>query len=314
MSRHLASRMLAPIANAPYLLLSLTALLWAINMVVGRYMVGAVPPITIACLRWLGATLIILPFAWPQLRRDAPIIRQHFWRLVVLSASGIACYNAMSYYGLQYTQALNGLLVQSMGPLLVALWSLLLFRDRLAGGQAVGILISLIGVVVIISRGDMDTLLHLKPNVGDMWIIVALIIYAFYTAILRVRPPLGPLSFLATIMAMGAVLLAPFMVWELASGSAVLHFDRFTFAVFAYVSTAPSLLAYLAFNRGVQLVGANRAAPYFHLMPVFGSALAILFLGERFEWFHGVGYALVLAGIVTATRSKPAPAEPADGL
>ncbi len=303
----------ARLANAPYVLLTFTALLWAINMVVGRYMVGSVPPVTIACLRWFGATLIILPFAWPHLRADAPVIRRHFGRLVLLSACGIACYNAMSYYGLQYTQAINGLLVQSMGPLLVGVWSLVLFRDRLSAGQVVGILISLLGVTVIVSRGTLDTLLHLSLNAGDMWILAALVIYAFYTAILRVRPPLGPLSFLASIMAIGGVLLLPFMIWELASG-AVLHFDRFTLSVLAYVSTAPSLLAYLAFNRGVQLVGANRAAPFFHLMPVFGSALAIVFLGERFEWFHGAGYALVLVGILTATRAGPATAEPAEGL
>lgn len=307
------TRATSRIWDAPYVLLTLTALLWAINMVVGRSMAGSVPPITIACLRWFGATLIILPFAWRQLRADAPVIRQHFWRLVLLSACGIACYNAMSYYGLQYTQAVNGLLVQSMGPLMVGVWSLVLFRDRLSGGQIAGVLVSLAGVIMIISRGDIDTLLHLSLNAGDVWILGALVIYALYTAILRVRPPLGPLSFLTSIMAIGGVLLMPFMVWELNSG-AVLHFDRFTLSVLAYVATAPSLVAYLAFNRGVQLVGANRAAPFFHLMPVFGSALAILFLGERLAWYHGAGYALVVAGILTATRARPAAPEPAEGL
>lgn len=301
------------LSNAPYVLLTLTALLWAINMVVGRYMVGAMPPITTACIRWFMATLIALPFAWPQLRADAPVIRRHVWQLVLLAASGIACYNAMSYYGLQYTQAINGLLVQSMGPLLVGVWSLVLFHDRLSAGQVTGILISLAGVLVIVGRGDPNTLLHLTLNVGDIWILAALVIYAFYTAILRVRPPLGPLSFLTSIMFIGGILLTPMMIWELAGG-AQLHFNRFTFAVLAYVSTAPALLAYLAFNRGVQLVGANRAAPFFHLMPVFGSALAILWLGERFEWFHGAGYALVLAGILTATRARPAVPAPSDGL
>lgn len=309
----LLARATARIVDAPYLLLTFTALLWATNMVVGRSMAGSVPPITIACLRWFGATLIILPFAWRQLRADAPVIRRHFPRLVLLSACGIACYNAMSYYGLQYTQAINGLLLQSMGPLLVGVWSLALFRDRLSGGQVAGVLVSLAGVIMIISGGSLETLMHLSLNVGDMWIIGALVIYAFYTAILRVRPPLGPLSFLATIMAIGGALLIPFAIWELSSG-AVLHFDRFTLSVLAYVATAPSLLAYLAFNRGVQLVGANRAAPFFHLMPVFGSALAILFLGERFAWYHGAGYALVVVGILTATRARAATPEPAEGL
>lgn len=291
------------INNAPYLLLTITALLWACNMVLGRFVAGHIPPITLACLRWAGATLILLPFSYRQVLGDWPIVRRNWLFLAVLSACGVSCYNAMSYYGLQYTQALNGLLVQSSSPLLIALWSLLLFRDRLSKGQIAGIVISLLGVVVIVSRGDIDVLLHLKPNVGDIWIIAALLIYAFYAANLRARPPMRSLSFLTVIMGMGALLLIPFALWEISQGH-VIHFNRMTLSVLAFVMTAPSLIAYLAFNRGVELVGANRAAPFFHLMPVFGSALAILVLGEQLEWFHGVGYALVIAGIITATRAR----------
>lgn len=294
--------------DAPYLLLTLTALLWAINIVLGRFVAGHVPPVTLAFVRWVGATLILLPFAWKQLTRDLPLIRRHFWLLVVLAGSGISCYNAMSYYGLQYTQALNGLLVQSVAPLLVALWTFLLFREQLSLGQAAGILTSLVGVLFIISHGDLDTFLHLKPNVGDVWIVAALVIYAFYAAILRKRPALGPLSFLAVIMAFGAVLLAPFAVWETLAGH-VLHFDRATIGTLIYVMIGPSLVAYLCFNRAVELVGANAAAPFLHLMPVFGTALAIVFLGEQMAWYHFAGYALVIAGIALATYAAKAGAK-----
>ncbi|MDI4666289.1 DMT family transporter [Xanthobacter autotrophicus] len=295
--------------DAPYLLLTVTALLWAINIVLGRFVAGHVPPVTLAFVRWVGATLILLPFAFGQIRRDLPLILRHFWLLVLLAATGIACYNAMSYYGLQYTQALNGLLVQSTAPLLVALWTFFIFRERLSPGQMAGIVTSLVGVLVIISHGSLDTFLHLKPNVGDVWIIFALFIYAFYAAILRKRPALGPLSFLAVIMALGSVLLAPFAVWEAALGH-TLHFDQMTLAVLAYVMVGPSIVAYLFFNRGVELVGANAAAPFLHLMPVFGTALAILFLGETMAWYHVAGYALVIAGIALATLAARAKVRP----
>lgn len=291
--------------DAPYLLLTLTALLWSINMVVGRFIAGHVPPVSLALVRWVGATLILLPFALPQIRRDLPVIKRHFWLLVLLSATGIASYNAMSYYGLQYTEAVNGLLVQSTAPLLVAVWSFVIFRDKLSLGQMAGVATSLAGVVVIISRGDVDTLLHLKLNTGDVWIICALVIYAFYAAILRKRPPLGPLSFLAVIMALGAVLLVPFALFEMALGR-VLVFDHVTLSVLAYVVIGPSIVAYLFFNRAVELVGANAAAPFLHLMPVFGTALAIVFLGEKLAWYHFAGYALVIAGIALATLSAKA--------
>ncbi|MFG1351328.1 DMT family transporter [Xanthobacter autotrophicus] len=295
--------------DAPYLLLTVTALLWAINMVIGRFVAGHVPPVTLAFVRWTGATLILLPFALGQLRRDLPLIRRHFWLLVLLAATGIACYNAMSYYGLQYTQALNGLLVQSTAPLLVALWTFFIFRERLSLGQMAGIVTSLVGVLVIISHGSLDTFLHLKPNVGDVWIIFALFIYAFYAAMLRKRPALGPLSFLVVIMALGSVLLVPFALWEAALGH-TLRFDRMTLTVLAYVMVGPSIVAYLFFNRGVELVGANAAAPFLHLMPVFGTALAIVFLGETMAWYHVAGYALVIAGIALATLSARARVRP----
>jgi drug/metabolite transporter (DMT)-like permease len=293
-------RPLKGLFNAPYVLLCLTSLLWAGNLVLGRYVAGHVPPFTLAMLRWIGATLILTPFALGQIRRDLPLIRAHFWSLLLLAGTGISCFNAMSYYALQYTEALNGLLLQSMAPLLVAVWCFALFRDRLRLGQAAGILTSLCGVLLIISRGDMDTLIHLKPNIGDVWILIALLIYAFYAAILRTRPPLGPLSFLTVIMALGAVLLVPFAIWEYATGH-VLTFDTRTVFVLAYVMVGPSLIAYLFFNRAVELVGANTAAPFLHLMPVFGTALAIAFLGEQIAWFHLAGYALVITGIALAT-------------
>ena len=296
--------------DAPYVLLSVTALLWAINIVLGRVVAGHVPPVTLAFVRWTGATLILLPFAFGQIRRDLPLIRRHFWLLVLLAATGIACYNAMSYYGLQYTQALNGLLVQSTAPLLVALWTFFIFRERLSLGQIAGIVTSLVGVLVIISHGSLDTFLHLKPNIGDVWIICALVIYAFYAAILRKRPALGPLSFLAVIMALGSVLLVPFALWEASSGR-ILHFDHMTLAVLSYVMVGPSIVAYLFFNRGVELVGANAAAPFLHLMPVFGTALAIVFLGETMAWYHVAGYALVIAGIALATLAARARGRPA---
>ena len=302
MPASLPARLARRLFDAPYVLLSTTAFLWAGNMVLGRYIAGHIPPITLSCVRWAGATLILLPFAWRQLVEDWPVIRRSLPLLLVLSAAGIASYNALSYYALQYTQALHGVLVQSVSPLLIALWSLFLFRDRLSRGQAFGILVSFLGVLVIVSRGDLEVLAHLRPNPGDLWILFALVIYAFYAAILRLRPPIRQMSFLAVIMGLGALLLLPLSILEARAGH-VMTLDAVTVTTLAYVMTGPSLIAYLFFNRGVELVGANRAAPFFHLMPVFGSVLAVVFLGEILEWYHGLGYALVLAGIVTATRA-----------
>jgi drug/metabolite transporter (DMT)-like permease len=296
-----ASRAGGWLFDQPYLLLSLTSLFWAGNTVLGRFIVGHVPPITLAFIRWSGAFVVLLPFASRHLVRDWPAIRKHAGAMALLAFTGFSVYNTMAYYGLQYTTAINGLLLQSVAPLFVAMWTFALFGDRLTLRQAGGICVSLCGVAVIVCHGSLAVLLGIAFNRGDVSFVIALVIYGFYAAFLRKRPPIHPFSFLAVGMGGGAVMLIPAVAWELASGRTVI-FDAESILSFAFVCIFPSLLGYLFLNRGIELIGANRAAPFIHLVPVFGSVLAIVLLGERFEIFHAVGYALVFAGITVATR------------
>ena len=154
--------------NQPYLLLSLTSLFWAGNIVLARYVGGHVPPMTLSCVRWIGAFLLLLPFAGRICARDWPVLRAHLPLMLLLSATGFAFNNAVSYWALQYTEALNALLIQSSGPLFVALWSLLLFGVRLTWAQLAGIVISLTGVLTIILRGDLSALAGIHFNKGDL--------------------------------------------------------------------------------------------------------------------------------------------------
>jgi drug/metabolite transporter (DMT)-like permease len=285
--------------DRPYLLLSLTSLFWAINIVLGRFIAGTVPPVALTTIRWGGAAAIALPFAWRYLRRDWPLMMRSLPVLLFLSLTGIAIYNTLAYHGLEMTEAINGLLMQSTGPFIIAIWSLVLFRDRLTLAQLFGIVASLIGVLVIISRGDFSALLGLRLNEGDLWILAALVLYGLYSSSLRLRPAIHPLSFIAFTITAGAVMLVPAAAVEFLMGRHV-NPTPAAFAVLVYVAIFPSLVAYVCFNRGVELIGANRAGPFFHLMPVFGSAIAIAFLGERPEVFHALGYALIIGGIVVA--------------
>jgi drug/metabolite transporter (DMT)-like permease len=287
--------------NQPYLLLSLTALFWAGNIVLARHVGDHVPPITLTTIRWFGVFLILLPFAWPHLRRDWPVLRANLPLMLFLSAIGFAFNNAISYWAMQYTEALNALLIQSSGPLFVALWSLILFGVRLTGAQLAGIAISLIGVLTIILRGDFGALASIAFNKGDVMFAASLVSFALYSALIPRRPVTHQLSLISFTTLCGALMLLPFSVWEYSTG-AVLKFDFLTLATLGYMLIFPSTLAYLFFNRGLALIGPNRAAPFFHLVPVFGSAMAILLLGEQPRLFHLVGYALVLAGVVIAAR------------
>jgi drug/metabolite transporter (DMT)-like permease len=291
--------------NQPYLLLSLTSLFWAGNIVLARFVAGHVPPMTLSCVRWIGAFLMLLPFALPHLKRDWPALRAKLPLMLVLSATGFAFNNAISYWALHYTEALNALLIQSSGPLFVALWSLVLFGVRLTLAQFAGIILSLTGVLVIILRGDLSALASIHFNRGDLMFGGAVLSFGLYSALMPYRPRTHQLSLISFTIGCGAALLFPFSVWEFLNG-VTLKPDALTAATMLYVMIFPSTLAYLFFNRGIALIGPNRSAPFLHLVPVFGSAMAILLLGEKLRLFHLIGYALVLAGIVIASRRASA--------
>jgi drug/metabolite transporter (DMT)-like permease len=292
------------IANQPYLLLSITALCWAGNAVVGRLAAGHIPPVTLSFLRWSLAFLIILPLAWKHLLRDWSAIRARVGTMVVLSITGIGAFNTMQYWALEHTEALNTLLLQSAGPLFVAVWSLILLGDRLTLAQAGGILLSLAGVLVILLRGDLTTLAAIEFNRGDVIFTAALVIFGFYSVLSLKRPQIHGLSFVGFTFGCGAASLIPLLILELFSRP-LMKLDAPNLLTLFYVAVFPSTIAYLCFNRGVQLIGANRTAPFFHVVPVFGSIMAIVFLGERPQLFHFIGFALVLIGVFVASR-KPA--------
>ncbi|QWG22545.1 DMT family transporter [Bradyrhizobium sediminis] len=292
------------LANQPYLLLSITSLCWAGNAIVGRLAAGHIPPVTLSFLRWSLAFLIILPFAWSHLVRDWAAIRSHLGTMVILSITGIGAFNTMQYWALEHTQALNTLLLQSAGPLFVAAWSLVLLGVRLTLAQAGGLALSLVGVLVILLHGDLTTLKNIEFNAGDIIFVAALAIFGLYSALSYKRPRIHGLSFVGFTFGCGAAVLIPLLIWELLARP-VMRIDTANLLSLFYVAVFPSTLAYLCFNRGVQLIGANRAAPFFHVIPVFGAAMAIVFLGEQPQLFHVIGFALVLTGVFVASR-RPA--------
>ena len=291
------------LANQPYLLLSITALCWAGNAIVGRLAAGHIPPVTLSFLRWAFAFLIILPFAWKHLVHDWAAIRSRLGIMILLSITGIGAFNTLQYWALEHTQALNTLLLQSAGPLVVAAWSLVLLGVRLTLAQAAGILLSLAGVLVILLHGDLTKLSGIDFNIGDLIFLVALAIFGIYSVLSLKRPNIHGLSFVAFTFGAGAACLIPLFIWELFARPPM-QIDTANLLTLAYVALFPSTIAYLCFNRGVQLIGANRAAPYFHVVPVFGTVMSIVFLGENPQAFHLIGFALVLTGVFVASR-KP---------
>ncbi len=289
--------------NQPHLLLTLAILFWAGNFILGRAFHTEIPPIALAFWRWAVASLLIIVPAWPHLRNDRVAIMQHWPVILLLAVLGVSSFNTLAYSGLQYTQAINAFLVQSLMPVLIVALSFLLFREQVTGRQALGILVSLSGAVTIIAHGDIHRLLSLNLNRGDLLVFAAVVCYAGYTVMLRKRPAIHPLSFIAATFWIGSLVLLPLYLWE-AVNVRSLEPSRNAFLVIAYVAVFPSIASYLCYNRGVELIGANRAGLFIHLMPVFGSVMAMLFLDEDFRAFHAVGIGLIASGIALATGRK----------
>jgi drug/metabolite transporter (DMT)-like permease len=289
-------------ARAPYLLLALAVLLWSGNLVVGRARREVLPPIAFNFWRWTVALAILLPFAWRELIAARQVIRREWKILTLLAATGITTFHSAVYTGLSQTEAINGALYFATSPLFFVLLTWLLFGQRVSWRQALGVAASMLGAAIVIARGDLTALAGLQLAASDLWLLLAVVLWALYSVLLQRRPAdLPPLALLAATMVIGLALLAPLYALELAAGRHMTLGLESLLGI-GYVSLFASVIAYIFWNRGVREVGPNPAGVMLNLMPVFGAGLAVALLGERLAGHHWLGAALVLAGILLAGR------------
>lgn len=275
--------------------LALTMLFWAGNSIIGRAVRGDIGPFTLAFGRWFIALLILTPFVLRATASQWSEVRRHWRPILFLGLVGVAAFNGLLYSGLRFTTASNGLLLQALIPGLVLLISVLAFRDRVSPGQVLGVLLSTLGVAVIVFRGDLGAVLRLSLGRGDVLVLCGCIAWALYTACLRLRPPLQPLSFMYLTFCIGALAMAPLAANELRT--IPVNWGPDVIGALAYVGIFPSLCAYFLYNDAVARIGAGSAGQTISLMPVFGALLATQLLGERLYWYHGVGMTAILCGI-----------------
>lgn len=291
-------------ASTAYVLLTLTALFWAGNWVIARGMQGYMSPVAMAFWRWTGAFLILLPFVARPIAVEWPAIRRSWKILVLLGVLAVALFNTLTYTGLRYTTATSAVLLNSVIPILIIAINFAFLGERVGPRQAAGVLISLAGVAAIVARGDVQTLIHLRLNPGDVWVLAAMVGWAVYTVCLRWRPrELSSMAFTGTLIVIGVATLLPIFAWDY-SGGARTEWNVRTFAAVAYFAVFPSVLAYFFWNAAVARVGGDRAGTFLHLMPLFGSVLSWIFLGEALAWYHYAGAALIFLGLFVATAKS----------
>ncbi|MEN9479105.1 MAG: hypothetical protein RLZZ298_500 [Pseudomonadota bacterium] len=281
----------------PYLLLTLTALFWSGNMVLGRGIRADVPPMALAFWRWAIAFALVLPLALPHFKEQWPLLKKGWKPVVILGLIGVGGYNTFAYIALQYTSATNAVLLNSFIPVATIAISWAFLGKHLKRLEGLGVVISMCGALTIVARGDFNVLLHLNLNVGDAWMLLAVAVWAVYTVGLAWRPSgVHPMLMLAAMTAVGLAALLPAYLWEMAQGRQI-NVYLGSLASLAYVGIFPSFLGYIFYNRGVGEVGASKASLFIHLMPVFGTLLSAIFLNEIPLWYHYLGIGLIFTGI-----------------
>ena len=288
----------------PYTALVVTMLCWAGNWVLGRAIRDAMPPIALNFWRWVVAALIVAPVALPRLRGKGAAIRRHWPLLLGLGATGIALFQVLVYAGLRHTATVNAVLMNAAAPLFIILCTWFVDRDRASLRQIAGLLISFVGIVVIIERGELAALANFRLDVGDLIVLTAMPVWGIYAVLLKRRPrEFDGVGLLFLISVAGLLVLAPFVLAEAVWFKAP-TLSLATVAGVLYLGLFASVLAYVCWNYGVAVVGPNRAGFMIHLLPAFGTVLAVLLLGEEVRVYHLIGIGAILAGVTLATSSR----------
>ena len=289
--------------NHAYLLIVQTAVAWSGNSITARGVNDVIPPIGLAFWRWVVALPILVILAWPYLGKDLPQLKHNWLIIVVLAALSITIYNTLIYEALLTTTAINSFLINTSRPVIIVLMSILFFRQGITPVQSIGFVLALLGTVTIILRGEPVRLLTLEFNSGDFLILGATIAWALYTVLLPKRPKMHPTSFLAITVFAGTIMLLPLYIWE----TIYIQPTPFRFETVwsvLYLAIISSIFAYLCYNRAVELAGPNKAGQVSYMLPIVGSTLAILLLGEKFQFFHVIGLPLIFCGVYLGSKGK----------
>ena len=294
-----------PALRLPYLLLTLTALIWGGNAIAGKFAVGHVSPMILTMSRWAIAFAILGTIAQSKIRQDWPIIRKNWLYLLLMGGGGYTIFNYCLYSALQYIPAITAALEQSAMPLVVFAINFVFYKSGIKSLQIVGFTLTVIGVLVIISSGKPFEFITSSGegfNRGDMFMLVSILAYGAYTAALRSKPDMHWQSFLASLIFAAFLVATIGAVAETMAGNAVFPTTTQGITVILYAAIFPSLVSQGLFINGNEAIGSSRAALFINLVPVFAALLAVLLLGELLHWYHAIAFILVIGGIVIAER------------
>ena len=289
--------------NSAYIFLVLAALFWSGNFIVGKAAsLFEIPPFTLNFYRWTFAWLILAPFTLKEIIQKKKHIIQNIKLILILGITSITIFNSIVYYSLNFTQVISGVLMISTIPVMIIFFSWIFKIERTNIYQILGVIFSLLGVAVIVTKADINILINLNFNKGDLWMVVAMFSWAMYSALLRKKAiELSKISLLQVIISAGLILLLPAYLIEMALGFK-LNVNLPFILTLSYVVLFPGLASFICWIKGIALIGSNRSGIFLHLMPIFSTVLAIIIFNEKFMNFHLFGAAFIVGGIVLSSK------------
>tara|TARA_B110000261_G_scaffold156444_1_gene190370 strand:+ start:222 stop:1088 length:867 start_codon:yes stop_codon:yes gene_type:complete len=287
------------------MLLVCTALIWSINFIIGKFAyLFEVPPLTLNFLRWALVWLILFPFTYKEIFSNIKLIKKNIIYLTILAITSVSAFNSLVYLALNYTQAIDTILMISIIPVFVLFLSSVLGVEKFNFFQLLGLLVSFVGVLIIFSNADLSKFLNLNFNKGNAWMLLAVFCWALYSSLLKKNKlPFSTLGLVEILASIGLIFLIPQFIGEQMLGKEI-KFNKVFFLILTFVTLFASIGAYYSWNKAIELIGPNRASIFLHLMPVFGVILAIALLKEKFQMYHFIGVGFIISGIYLSNRKK----------
>ena len=289
--------------NLAYLLLTFSALFWAGNFIVGKFAtLFEIPPLSLNVFRWLSVWLILLPFTYKEIYKNLPIIKKKWFVISFMGLITISTFNSVVYFALNHTQVINAVLVLAAIPAATILFSSFMNIEKTNIFQLFGLFLSIIGIGSIISNGDIQKIISLNFNKGDSWMLVCVITWALYSTLLKKNKfEFSQFTLIQLMVTAGLFFLIPQLLYEKSIGLEV-NFNKAFFIILFYVVVFPAIAAYYCWQKGVEIIGPNRASMFIQLMPLFSAVMAILIFKEKFELYHFVGAAFIVSGIYLSNK------------
>ena len=288
-----------------YIFLIFATLFWSGNFIVGKAAsLYEIPPFTLNFYRWIFAWLILAPFTLKEIFQKIEYILENLKLILILGITSITIFNSIVYYSLNFTQVINGVLMISTIPVMIIFFSWIFKIEKTNFYQILGMIFSLLGVVVIVTKANLRKLLNLNFNKGDLWMVVAMLSWAMYSALLRKKKfELSQISLLQTIISAGLILLLPAYLIEMSLGYRLNIHLPFILTL-SYVVLFPGLASFFFWIKGISIIGSNRSGIFLHLMPIFSTIMAILIFKEKFMTFHFIGAVLIITGVVLSSKKR----------